>query len=168
MCDIRFFSCLCGNFKQGKRVQKITVNTERDHFILLDGIIQAEKQCIQGIKTFNNEPAYLGIESLAQLGAFHVRCITDFQRHAFLLKISQCLIPSQMDLIGTYHLWGDLVSRSESAFSYELRAEKEWRVQMEGTFLFATVDYDSHFKQEILQKHYRDVFSCLQNVTKED
>ena len=92
----------------------------------------------------------------------------DFQRHAFLLKINQCLMPSQTDLLGTYHLSGDLVSRSESAFSYGLQAEKQGRVQIQGSFLFAAVDYDSHFRQEILQQHYQDVFSCLLNVTKKD
>ena len=149
-------------------MQKITVNTGRDSFILLDRIIQAETQLIRGIKTFKNETAYLGIESLAQLGAFHVRYITDFKRHAFLLKINQCLMPSQTVLHGIYHLSGVLVSWSDSAFSYELQARKEGRVQIEGAFLFATVDYDRHFKQEIIQQHYRDVFSCLQNVTKEE
>ena len=149
-------------------MKKITVNTELDGFILLDGIIQAETQGIQGIKTFKNDPAYLGIESLAQLGAFHVRYITDFQRHAFLLKINQCLMPSQTGLFGIHYLSGDLVSRSDSAFSYELQAEKQGRIQIQGSFLFAAVDYDSHFRQEILQQHYQDVFSCLLNVTKKD
>jgi len=147
-------------------VQKITVNTGLDSFILLDRISQVETRLIQGIRTFKNAPAYLGIEMLAQLGAFHVRYITDFQKHAFLLKINQCRVSSQTDLLGTYHLSGVLVSRSESAFSYELQAKKEGRVQIEGVFLFATVDYDSHFKQENLEQHYRDVFSCLQSVTK--
>jgi hypothetical protein len=77
-------------------------------------------------------------------------------------------MPSQTDLLGTYHLSGDLVSRSESAFSYELQAEKQGRVQIQGSFLIAAVDYDSHFRQEILQQHYRDVFSCLQSVTKKE
>lgn len=154
--------------KQGNRLQKITVNTGRDRFILLDKIVQAEPHLIQGMKTFNREPAYLGIETLAQLGAFHVRYITDFQRHAFVLKINQCRMPSQTDLIGTYHLSGVLVSRSEFAFSYELQARSKGQIQIEGVFLFATVDYDRHFRQENLQRHYRDVFTCLQSVTKEE
>lgn len=149
-------------------MQKITVNTGLDSFILVDRIIQAEARLIRGIRTFKHVPAYLGIESLAQLGAFHVRYITDFQKHAFLLKINQYLMPSQTDLHGTYALSGVLVSRSESAFSYGLQAKKEGRVQIEGVFLFATVDYDRQFKQEILHEHYRNVFSCLQNDTKEE
>ena len=154
--------------KQGNILQKITVNTGRDGFILLDRIVQAEPQLILGMNTFNREPAYLGIESLAQLVAFYVRYITDFQRHAFLLKINQCRMTSRTDLLGTYNLSGMLVSRSESAFSYELQAISRGRIQIEGAFLFATVDYDRHFKQKNLQQHYRDLFTCFQSVTKEE
>ena len=66
---------------------RTSINTGLNGFILVDRSIQAGKQDISGLKTFANAPAYLGLESLAQLGAFHVRYITEFKRHAFLLKI---------------------------------------------------------------------------------
>jgi len=149
-------------------MKKINVNTGLNRFILVDRIVQAEEQDISGLKTFVNAPAYLGLESLAQLGAFHVRYIMEFKRHAFLLKIGRCLMPAQADLDGTYQLSGTLVNRSSSAFSYALQAKRGDSVWMEGEFLFATVDYDKMFKKEILQEHYRNVFSCLQNDLKKE
>jgi hypothetical protein len=151
-----------------EKFQRITVNTELNNFILVDKITHAEAQNISGIKTFSNAPAYLALESLAQLGAFHVRYLTGFEKHAFLLKITRCLIPAQEELNGTYRLSGMLVSRSISAFSHILQAEKGDRIQIEGEFMFATVDYDRSFQKEKLMDHYRNVFSCLQNDSKTD
>jgi hypothetical protein len=148
--------------------KKITVNTGLNGFIVVDRIIQADEQDISGIKTVADAPACLVLESLAQLGAFHVRYITNFQRHAFLLKIGRCVMPAQEKLDGTYQLSATLVNRSAAAFSYRLRARSEGRVCMEGEFLFATVDYNQVFKKERLQEHYRNVFSCLQNDLKKE
>ena len=149
-------------------MQEIIVNTGLDSFQLIDGIAEAEARSINGIKIFTDAPVFLGLESLAQLGAFHVRFLTGFERHAFLLKITRFLIPSQAALNGKYHLHGRLVSWSASAFSHVLQAKKGNKVQIEGEFLFATVDYDHNFKKEILQDHYCKVFSCLQNDSKTD
>jgi len=147
---------------------KTSINTGLNGFILVDSIIQVEEQHISGLKTFANAPASLGLESLAQLGAFHVRYIMEFRRHAFLLKIGRCLMPARAELDGTYTLSGTLVNKSASAFSYTLQAKKGGRVWIEGEFLFATVDYDKIFKKEILQEHYWNVFSCLRNDSKKE
>lgn len=148
-------------------MNNISVNTGLDGFILIDRIIQTGEQGISGIKTFSDAPVYLGLESLAQLGAFHVRYMTEFQRHAFLLKIEQCAVPEQVGLDGTYTLSGTLVGRSASAFFYTLQADGGGGVRIEGRFLFATVPYDQTFKKEILQDHYQNVFLCLQRDLKE-
>jgi len=149
-------------------LKKTIINTDLNKFILVDKITHAEAQNISGIKTFSNAPAYLALESLAQLGAFHVRYLTGFERHAFLLKITRCLIPAREKLHGTYKLSGMLVSRSMSAFSHILQAGKGDRIRIEGEFMFATVDYDRSFQREKLMDHYRSVFSCLQNDSKTD
>lgn len=148
--------------------EAITVNTGLGSFILIDRIIQAEEKEIRGTKIFNNDPVYLGLESLAQLGAFHVRYISGFKRHAFLMKIDRCLMPEKQGLNGEYALSGTLVSRSSSAFSYALQAKNGNAVYLEGEFLFVTVDYDKNFKKEILKEHYQNVFLCLQNDSKKD
>ena len=151
-----------------EKLQNITVNTGLKSFVLIDRIAHAEARNIRGIKTFVNAPACLGLESLVQLGAFHVRYLTDFERHAFLLKITRCLMPAQGELNGTYALSGRLVSRCRSAFSYILEAKKDDKVRIDGEFMFATVDYDRIFKKEILLDHYRNVFLCLKSDSKAD
>ena len=151
-----------------KIVNRIEVNTGLDGFVLLDRISETEAATIIGEKGYFNEPFYLGIESLAQLGAYHVRFLTGFERHAFLLKISRCTIPSRHILNGIYLLKGTLVSQSKSAFCYALQAGKGNKVQIEGEFLYATADYDHMFNKKILQPHYRKVFACLQKKSKTD
>jgi len=146
----------------------ITVNTGLNHFILIDRIIQTDEEDIHGMKIFNNDPVYLGLESLAQLGAFHVRYISGFKRHAFLMKIDRCLVSEKQGLNGAYALSGTLLSRSASAFSYVLQAKKDSGISLEGEFIFATVDYDRNFKKEILKEHYKNVFSCLQNDSRKN
>ncbi|MBE9547755.1 MAG: hypothetical protein IMF10_09745 [Proteobacteria bacterium] len=136
--------------------------------MLIDRITEAAAGNISGIKDFADAPVYLGIESLAQLGAYHVRFLTRFERHAFLLKITRCKMPEEEVLNGRYFLYGTLIHKSESAFAYKLQAKKENETCIEGEFLYATVDYSSAFKKEILQDHYRKVFSCLQNDIKTD
>jgi hypothetical protein len=142
-------------------VSKIEINSGLEDFVLLDRISETGAATIAGKKKYFNDPVYLGIESLAQLGAYHVRFINDFEIHAFLLKINQCAIPANHILNGSYLLKGTLVSQSKSAFCYALQAGKGNKVQIEGEFLYATIDYDHMFNKKILQAHYRRAFSCL-------
>ncbi|MDL1968149.1 MAG: hypothetical protein LWW97_06260 [Deltaproteobacteria bacterium] len=149
-------------------VRRIEVNTGLENFVLLDRISKTGAATIIGEKKYFNNPVYLGIESLAQLGAYHVRFLTGFENHAFLLKINRCTIPAYHVLNGIYLLKGRLVSQSKSAFCYDLQAGKGDKVQIEGEFLYATIDYGRTFNKKILQAHYRKVFSCLQRESKTD
>ena len=147
-------------------INRIEINTGLENFVLLDRISETGAVTIAGKKKYFNDPVCLGIESLAQLGAYHVRFLTGFENHAFLLKINQCTIPANHILNGSYLLKGTLVSQSKSAFCYALQAGKGNKVQIEGEFLYATIDYDRMFNKKILQAHYRKVFSCLQRESK--
>jgi len=149
-------------------LQKITVNTGLSSFLLIDSITHVDDQSISGIKTYTNAPTYLGLESLAQLGAFHVRYLTGFERHAFLLKITRCLMPVPAELSGTCEISARLASQSKSAFAHLLQAKKGGEILIEGEFMFATVDYDQTFKKEVLHDHYRNIFSCLKKDSKAD
>ena len=151
-----------------KKKDELTVNTSLDGFVLIDEITETGTESINGNKKFSNSPSYLGIESLAQLGAYHVRFLTCFERHAFLLKITHCRMPAEQVLDGRYLLCGTLMNRSDSAFVYTLEAKKEGESLIYGEFLFGTLDYNDNFKKEILQNHYRKVFSCLLNDLKTD
>lgn len=140
---------------------RIEINSGLDGFVLLDRISEAGDEIITGERRYYNDPVYLGIESLAQLGAFHVRFINDFEIHAFLLKISHCHVIGSKTLHGEYLIDGRLINQSKSSYSYFLRAKKKDRVQIEGEFLFSTLKYNDNFNKKILEKHYRRVFSCL-------
>ncbi len=140
---------------------RIDINTGLDGFVLLDRISEAGDEIIAGERRYYNDPVYLGIESLAQLGAFHVRFINDFEIHAFLLKINHCHVIGSKILHGEYLIDGRLINRSKSSYSYFLRAKKEDQIQIEGEFLFSTLKYNDNFNKKILEKHYRRVFSCL-------
>ena len=139
----------------------IKINSGLDSFVLLDRISETNAEKITGEKRYFNDPVYLGIESLAQLGAFHVRFINDFEIHAFLLKITHCHVIGSRILHGEYLIDGRLINQSKSSYSYFLRAKKEDQIQIEGEFLFSTLKYNNNFNKKILEKHYRRVFSCL-------
>lgn len=147
---------------------RLIINTGLPEFLLIDEITEAGFENISGVKNFADAPAYLGIESLAQLGAYHVRFLTRFERHAFLLKITRCKISAREPIDGQYLLYGALENRSDAAFAYKVKAKKGEETHIEGDFLYGTVNYSTFFKKEILQNHYREAFSCLKNDIKTD
>lgn len=152
-------------------MERIVVNSELNEFLLLDAVMEAGPESMTGRKRFSNAPLCLGIESLAQLGALHVRFLTEFERHAFLLSVKHCKTDSADLLNGDFLLHATLIAHSRSAYSYTLRALSEDAgegepVCLEGEFLFATVEYDAVFKKDSLQTHYQRVFSCLKNASK--
>jgi hypothetical protein len=146
----------------------IAVRSGLENFLLVDGIAEVDPGTIRGYKHFDRAPIFFGIESLAQLGALHVRFTIAFARHAFLLGIKRCTVGSDQSLSGCYTLLGTLTGSSTSAFSYLLEASNEAGGQIEGEFLFATMEYDPVFRKDILESYYRKVFSCLRSASKSD
>ena len=144
----------------------IKIHSALDGFVLVDAITAIGDTKIHGIRAFSHAPLYLGLESLAQIGAYHVRFLTHFERHAFLLKITRCFMPREEVLDGRYLLSGTLLNRSAFAFSYALQAETGGKGPIRGEFLFATVAYDQAFKKTPLKEHYRKIFSCLRHESK--
>jgi len=142
-------------------MNRIEINSGIEDFVLLDRISETGDKIIIGEKKYFNDPLYLGIESLAQLGACHVRFINDFEIHAFLLKIKRCCVIGNKILHGKHLIDGRLINQSKFSYSYFLRAKKEDQIQIEGEFLFSTLKYNKNFNKKILEKHYRRVFSCL-------
>jgi hypothetical protein len=142
-------------------LERIAIHTGLYRFILVDAITDIGDRSIRGEVDFADADPTLLLESLAQLGGLHVRAAIDFRRHAFLVRISDTAVPFNRSLCGRYLLQGTLVSRSGNAFSYLMEARQNTEIVMEGNFLFGAIDYDAAFRQDILQDHYRDVFSCL-------
>lgn len=144
-------------------MERIEINTGLDGFVMLDRITDAGADFISGeVKLYGADPTLL-LEAMAQLGGMHIRSGSDFQKHAFLVKITNTVIPADRLPDGTYTMKGTIVSRSASAFSFRMEAGIEQEVLIRGDFLLGVVDYDSEFKEDLLQKHFREVFACLRN-----
>jgi hypothetical protein len=144
----------------------VNVRSGLQGFRLIDRIIRAEKDEIRGICTLTGGPLFTLIEALAQLGALHVRYLTGFKRHAFLLKIGRCTLPEGAPAAGACLLKGRQIAHSETTFAYRLEAERGGAVIMEGEFVFTTINYDERFARETLAHHYEMLFSCLSNDSK--
>lgn len=142
------------------------VRSELQGFRLIDRISRAGSEEIRGVCTLAGGPLFTLIEALAQLGALHVRYLTGFTRHAFLLKIARCTLPGGVPAAGVCPLRGRQTARSTTTFAYHLEAGREGALLMEGEFLFATLDYDGRFAREALARHYEMLFSCLTNDSK--
>ncbi len=144
----------------------IVINTGLSGFIMLDRVLEVSAAGIIGTRSFTGVPAFLPLESLAQLGALHIRYVTGFSRHVFLIKIVSCSIPLRTAMEGEYVLSGNLLSRTDSSFRSFVKAERDKEAAAEAELLYAAVDYDHNFKKGILQDHYIKVFSCLQRDLK--
>jgi hypothetical protein len=142
-------------------MKEITISSGMDSFVMVDSIREAGPEGITAVKALQGAPAFAGIESLAQAAALHTRYLSDFLRHAFLLKIQGCSLPASGGLDGEFVVRGVLKARSASTFLYAMSLEKEGRTIMEGDFLIGTVEYDGRFRKDVLEQRYREVFSCL-------
>lgn len=144
----------------------LTVRTGLSRFLMLDRIMETGPSHILTKKTVNDLEMLMfsGIEILAQTGAFHVRHLMDFKRHAFLLGIRSYSGPSRL-LPGLYTVKGTLLSQSREAFEYHLEGNGPQKTSLEGIFLFASRNYGDDFRQNHLEDHYRKLFTCLTNDT---
>lgn len=149
-------------------MERVAVCSGLEGFVLLDSVSGISREAISGLKQFRDAPPWLVMESLAQLGALHVRYRRNFEMHAFLLGIKHCDFSSG-HMRGSVRLCGESTAESSSAYSYNLLALDENGNRTEGEFLFSVVDYDDrHFKGDVLRNHYEKVFSCLINGSSSD
>ncbi|GAB6097515.1 hypothetical protein JCM14469_37690 [Desulfatiferula olefinivorans] len=145
----------------------LIIRTGRTGFIMPEKIIRLDAEYIEIQKTVGKDEAqvHTGIETLAQAGAFHLRHLIGFERHAFLLTIDHYRAAVSRPDPGLYHVHGRLTDKSARAFAYDLWAGTRHTPCFEGRFLFALGDYDRNFKKEALETHYRNLLSCLKNDT---
>jgi hypothetical protein len=146
-------------------MEKLIINTGLHHFFLVDGVTRVDEKQIQGFTSPSGRQSFLLVESMAQLGAMHVRFITDFNAHAFLLGISNLQMTEAFPGQERTNITGTLNNRSTDSFLYTLTAEIAGSQSISGTFLFATIPYDDTFREDCLQHHYKKIFSCLQSVS---
>ena len=53
--------------------KEIVIHTGLAGFVMLDSIREVSTSRIVGTRSLSGVPVYLGLESLAQLGAYHIR-----------------------------------------------------------------------------------------------
>lgn len=143
--------------------QKISINTGLSGFSLLSGITEFSGEGICAYADLQDAPSYLGVEALAQAGAYHVRFLCGFERQAVLLVIRGCRLPAIETLSGLCELTGRLQSRSASAFAYGMSAALGGSKVLEGEFVFSAVPFDADFREDILRNYYEKKWTDLLN-----
>jgi hypothetical protein len=141
----------------------MTIATGLRGFALLDRITEVSGETVAASADLQNVPHTLGLEALAQAGAYHVRFLCGFEKQAVLLMIKDCRLPAEETLKGRYELVGILRSRSASVFSYEMSAGMSGRKVLEGRFVFTAIPYNSAFREDILKEYYEKKWKDLRN-----
>lgn len=147
-------------------METLTIRTGRKGFVMPERILCLEPLHIATVKTMDeiDTQVHTGVETLAQTGALHVRYLSGFDRHAFLLKIERYSAKTPCPP-GTYRISGHLVSQSRLAYAYDLSATFDDECWFKGHFLFAVRDYDQAFQKSTLEPHYRNLLACLTSDT---
>lgn len=146
----------------------VIIHGGRADFRLIDRIRNVTPHGLDGEKKLVSEPAWCVLEAMAQLAALHVRYLKDFSCHAFLMKVTRMRLPAGQRLDGKMSLEARLRHQSDRTFSYRVVAGIGSAAPLGGDILISTVDYDDSFKQAHLETHYRKLFACLLNATREN
>lgn len=142
---------------------RLTINSHMHSFQLIRRVTDVTDRRIQADAVFAQWPVYTGLEAMAQLAALHVRYSIDFERHAFLLKVDRCDLPTLETLAGDFSLTAERFSQSSQSSAYGVIAQGPGDLAMRGQLLIGTLDYDEHFKKDRLKQYYRKLFQALHN-----
>ena len=116
---------------------------------------------MEAVATLNDAPSFVGLEIMAQAAALHVRQMTDFTRHAFLLSVQNCTLPPDAVLEGRYRVKAVMGHQSSDAFSYHVIASGPDGARCECELLIGTCAYDDRFPELELSTHYRQIWVRL-------
>lgn len=144
----------------------IDIHSGLDTFRLIACITEITPEAISGRTNAGKRPLFAGLEAMAQLAALHVRYCLQFQRHAFLLKVHRCRMPSLKVLDGRLHLSAQLQGQSSNAFVYDVTAHGLHDVQFSGRLLIGTQNYDDRFRKSIIVKYYQILVDDLMVIRK--
>ncbi len=142
-------------------MEAIRIRSRMRHFNLLTRITRVSSQGLSAIADLHRMPVYCGMEAMAQLAALDVRHRIDFQRHAFLLKVSRGRWPVRDMLEGRYRLVAERSGQSSQGFAYRVRAQGKEEEALECDLLIGTRPYDLQFREDILTAHYQNLFKRL-------
>jgi hypothetical protein len=130
-------------------------------FQILERLVDVRRTAMVATVQFERAPLFHGVEAMAQLGALHTRHRLDFQRHAFLLKVTQCDLPDMDCLEGSFYVKARLNSQSNSAFDYTTKLLGGHQEILRAELLIGTAPYDDRFQKVLLQVHYQRWFDQL-------
>jgi hypothetical protein len=142
---------------------RLTINSHMAGFQLIRRVTDVSDRRIQADAAFAQWPVYTGLEAMAQLAALHVRYSLVFERHAFLLKIERCDLPTLETLAGDFSLTAERTGQSSQSFAYGVIAQGPGDLTMQAQLLVGTLDYDERFKKDRLKRYYRKLFEALRN-----
>jgi len=142
---------------------RITISTGLGGFSLLSRISEVSGEIVVAYADLQDAPHTLGLEALAQAGAYHVRFLCGFEKQAVLLMIKECRLPAEETLNGRYELVCTLHSRSASVFAYEMSAGNNGVKVIEGECVISAVPYNSDFREDILKEYYEKKWENLRN-----
>ncbi len=145
-------------------MERLIIKSNLERFILLDSVDFLNKDKISGTKYFTeNIPLFCMTESMAQLGAMHLRYLLDFQHHVFFAKAKHLKFHTKNIIKGNYHFELKPEGHSDRAFAFYLTSRTpDGILAAEGVFLFSKLSYDSNFQRKRLKNHYERILSCLQ------
>lgn len=142
---------------------RLTIDSHMPCFQLIRRVADVSNRRIQAVAAFAQWPVYTGLEAMAQLATLHARYNLDFERHAFLLKVDRCDLPTLETLSGDVSLTAERVSQSSQSFAYGVIAQGPDDLTMQAQLLIGTLDYNEDFKKERLKQYYRKLFEALCN-----
>jgi len=148
---------------KGVSIPPMTIATGLRGFSLLSRITESSGEAVAGYADLENAPPYLGIEALAQAGAYHVRFLCGFEKQAVVLLVKSCRLPVEGVLSGRCALRGTLRGRSASVFSYDMTANMNGGTVLSGELVFAAVAYNSELREDRLKEYYRKKWADLRN-----
>jgi len=144
-------------------ISRRVISSGLSGFSLLSRIAESTEEKVAASADFDNAPPYLGVEALAQAGAYHVRFLCGFEKQAVLLMIRNCSLPVEEILSSRCELVGHLRSRSASVFAYEMSAEMNGVKVLDGDFVFTAIAYNSDLRKDILKEYYEKKWANLRN-----
>lgn len=142
-------------------MEPISIRSNQNTIVMLDSICQYDKESITAERQFNAAPRFSVFEAGAQLCALHVRWISQFSRHAFLLSMAKVdpLPPFTIEGPGIFK--ARLKSVSKRAFAYQIAVNLAQRLDIKISLTIGTKRYGDGFEQSRLLRHYQSLFNSL-------
>jgi hypothetical protein len=145
-------------------METLKIHSGMAHFRILSKILAVSPDGMEAEAVLNGAPRFAGLEAMAQTAALHARRLLGFERHAFLLSVRRCQMPSMAVLSGRCRVAAVLRGHSSEAFAYHVTANGSEVAEFDGELMVGTMAYDDRFRKETLQAHYQRIWNRLRQA----